>query len=192
MDGTIEFLSNVKIGTAILAGIVAILLFILGKGYELTRDFLRIRRLRRNLVRALYAEIDFNTRDLTRFVNETDIDYVVRRLRENPDRIPLITDARHTLFYTSRLPEMQFVSNRVIGRIVHFYGRLERLRVQIESIGNDAYMTLDVEARIAIVQRVFKTATTCKNAGEGLMKAMEKDYTRMHLERLRERSERTP
>ncbi len=192
MDGTIEFLSDVKIGTAILGGIVAILLFILGKGYELTRDFLRIRRLRRNLVRALYAEIDFNTRDLTRFVNETDIDYVVRRLRENPDRIPLITDARHTLFYTSRLPEMLFVSNRVIGRIVHFYGRLERLRVQIESIGNDAYMTLDVEARIAIVQRVFKTATTCKNAGEGLMKAMEKDYTRMHLERLRERSERTP
>ena len=187
MDGTIEFLSNMKIGTAILAGVVAISLFILGKGYELTRDFVRIRRLRRNLVRALYAEIDFNTRDLTRFVNETDINYVVRRLRENPDRIPLITDARHTLFYTSRLPEMQFVSNRVIGRIVHFYGRLERLRVQIESIGNDAYMSLDVDARIAVVQRVFKTATTCKNAGEGLMTAMERDYTRLHLERLRER-----
>lgn len=192
MDGTVEFLSNVKIGTAILAGIVAIFLFILGKGYELTRDFLRIRRLRRNLIRALYAEIDFNTRDLTRFVNETDINYVIKRLREDPDRIPLITDARHTLFYTSRLPEMQFVSNRVIGRIVHFYGRLERLRVQIESIGAEAYMTLDVDARIAVVQRVFKTANTCKNAGEGLMKAMENDYTGLHLERLRERPERTP
>lgn len=187
MDGTIEFLSTMKIGTAILAGVVAIFLFLLGKLYEIARDYFRLRRLRRNLVRALYAEIDFNTRDLTRFVEETDIDYVVRRLREKPDRIPLITDARHTLFYTSRLPEMQFVSNRVIGRIVHFYGRLERLRVQIESIGNEAYMSQDVEARIAVVQRVFKTATTCKNAGEGLMNAMEKDYTGLHLERLRER-----
>lgn len=188
MDGMIEFLSGLKIGTAILAGVVAIFLFLLGKGYELIRDYLRLRSLRRNLIRALYAEIDFNTRDLIRFGAETDVEFVARRLRENPDRIPLITDARHTLFYTSRLAEMHFVSNRVIGRIVHFYGRLEKLRVQIESIGGEAWATLDVEARIAVIQRVVNTAGSCQRAGTALLEVMERDYKGLHLERLRERS----
>jgi len=187
MDEIIAFLSSLKIGTAILAGAVAILLFILGKGYELARDHLQRRSLRRNLIRALYAEIDFNTRDLTRFVDETDVEYVARRLRENPERIPLITDARHTLFYTSRLAEMHFVSNRVIGRIVHFYGRLEKLRVQIESIGGEAWLTLDVEAKIAVIQRAVKTAGSCQRAGTALLEVMERDYKGLHLERLRER-----
>ena len=57
-----------------------------------------------NLVRAIYAEIDFNTTDMEIFLTKSPSLLVLRKaMAERDDLIPLITDARHTWFYSSRI-----------------------------------------------------------------------------------------
>ena len=54
-----------------------------------------------NLVRAIYAEIDFNTTDMEIFLTKSPSLSVLRQaMAERGDLIPHITDARHTWFYT--------------------------------------------------------------------------------------------
>jgi len=57
-----------------------------------------------NLVRSIYAEIDFNTTDMEIFLTKSPSRPVVRKaMAERDDLIPHITDARHTWFYSSRI-----------------------------------------------------------------------------------------
>ena len=57
-----------------------------------------------NLVRAIYAEIDFNTTDTEIFLTKSPSLPVLRKaMAERDDLIPHITDARHTWFYSSRI-----------------------------------------------------------------------------------------
>ena len=52
-----------------------------------------------NLVRAIYAEIDFNTTDMEIFLTKSPSLPVLRKaMAERDDLIPHITDARHTWF----------------------------------------------------------------------------------------------
>ena len=52
-----------------------------------------------NLVRAIYAEIDFNTTDMEIFLTKSPSLSVLRQaMAERDDLIPHITDARHTWF----------------------------------------------------------------------------------------------
>ena len=49
-----------------------------------------------NLVRAIYAEIDFNTKDMEIFLTKSPSRPVLRKaMAERDDLIPHITDARH-------------------------------------------------------------------------------------------------
>ena len=83
-----------------------------------------------NLVRAIYAEIDFNTTDMEIFLTKSPSLLVLRKaMAERDDLIPLITDARHTWFYSSRISEMHFISDDLMSQIVQFYGLLEKIRM---------------------------------------------------------------
>jgi len=80
---------------------VAAMLWLASRGYESVRRRADAARQRQALIRALFAEIDFNTRDLEIFVRESDLGAVRRRILEDADGtlVPHITDARHTEIY---------------------------------------------------------------------------------------------
>ena len=80
-----------------------------------------------NLVRAIYAEIDFNTTDMEIFLTKSPSLPVLRKvMAERDDLILHITDVRHSWFYTSRISEMHFISDDLMSQIVQFYGLLKK------------------------------------------------------------------
>ena len=80
-----------------------------------------------NLVRAIYAEIDFNTTDMEIFLTKSPSLPVLRKaMAERDDLILHVTDVRQTWFYSSRISEMHVKSDDQMSQIVQFYGLLEK------------------------------------------------------------------
>ena len=74
-----------------------------------------------NLVRAIYAEIDFNTTDMKIFLTKSPSLPVLRKaIAERDDLILHITDVRQTWFYSSRISEMHVKSDDLMSQIVQF------------------------------------------------------------------------
>ena len=139
---------------------------------------------RDNLVRALYAEVDFNTRDMEKFLEKSPSEDVLReKMSANPGLVPHITDARHTEIYRNKISELHGVKDRTLSNMVHFYGMLEKIRMQIEGINYASYQTLSVEGRMNGVMVIVRTSHVARRLGQQLLLDMEADYPALNLER---------
>lgn len=138
-----------------------------------------------NLIRALFAEIDFNTRDMEIFRELSRSNRTIReRLLADPDLVPHITDARHTEIYRNRISDLHRVSDRILGRMVQFYGLLEKIRVQIEAVQFHSFRSISAEGRIGAIELIRSTALQAEYCGESLLQLMREDYANLHLTRL--------
>ncbi len=163
---------------------------------EIFQGVLRLRRarlLQDNLVRALYAEIDFNTRDMEAFLEKSpstiDLSKVIKA---DPDLVPHITDARHTEIYRNRIRELHTITDRTLRGAVEFYGLLEKIRVQIEGVNLPSYRTLSDEGRVQAVDVIRQTAQRSLDVGRDLLDMFDQDYTGLGLERLSRSTEPKP
>lgn len=139
---------------------------------------------RDNLVRALYAEIDFNTRDMEVFLTRSPSEEQLRtRMAANPALVPHITDARHTEIYRTRIGELHGVTDPVLSKMVHFYGMLEKIKVQIDGVNYPSYLTLSVDGRMNGVMVIVRTAQLAKKFGTELLADMERDFPQLNLSR---------
>jgi hypothetical protein len=105
-------------------------------------------------------------------------------LRSDPKLVPHITDARHTEFYRNRLQEIHHVPDELIGRVVHFYGLLEKLRVQIGAVSRPGFGTISADGRVRVIETIFETALECKKAGEELLQRLTHRFGALRLTRL--------
>lgn len=177
--------SDPRVLAAAITAAVALLALVVGRVYELVRDELRRRAVRQNLIRALFAEIDFNTRDMQIFREKSpDMGTLGASLRGDRGLVPHITDARHTEFYRNRIQEIHHVPDELISRVVHFYGLLEKLRVQIDAVGRPSFGTISPDGRVRVVETIFETAQDCELAGGELMERLTRRYARLRLTRL--------
>lgn len=139
---------------------------------------------RDNLVRALYAEVDFNTRDMEKFLSKSPSAAVLEeKMTANPGLVPHITDARHTEIYRNKIAELHGVKDRTLSNMVHFYGMLEKIKMQIEGINYPSYQTLSVEGRMNGVLVIVRTSHVARRLGQQLLKDMEQDYPSLNLSR---------
>jgi len=130
-----------------------------------------------NLVRAICAEIDFNTSDMEIFLTKSPSLPVLRQaMSERDDLIPHITDARHTWFYSSRISEMHVISDELMSQIVQFYGLLEKIKMQVEGLNAKSYSTLSPEGRFKVVVLIRDTAEEAWLCGKELLRALEYAY----------------
>lgn len=142
------------------------------------------RAARRSMVRALYAEIDFNTRDMERFREQSPPPTVLSQiLHAHPDRIPHVTDARHTEVYRANIAHLHFVSDNVLQHAVDFYGILEKVRVQVEGLNYASFKTLPPESRVLAVELIRSTTKSAEDSGKRLMAEFEKEYPKLGLTR---------
>ena len=142
------------------------------------------RAARRSMVRALYAEIDFNTRDMERFRRNSPPPEVLSQvLRDNPDRIPHVTDARHTEVYRANIAHLHFVSDNVLQHAVDFYGVLEKVRVQVDGLNYPSFQTLPPESRVQAVELIRATTKSAEISGKRLMAEFEREYPKLRLTR---------
>ena len=137
-----------------------------------------------NLVRAIYAEIDFNTTDMEIFLTKSPSLSVLRQaMAERDDLIPHITDARHTWFYSSRISEMHVISDDLMSQIVQFYGLLEKIKMQVEGLNAKSYGTLSSAGRFKVVVLIRNTAEEAWLCGKELLRELEHAYTKLKLVR---------
>ena len=134
-----------------------------------------------NLVRAIYAEIDFNTTDME--IRSPSLSVLRRAMAERDDLIPHITDARHTWFYSSRISEMHVISDDLMSQIVQFYGLLEKIKMQVEGLNAKSYGTLSSAGRFKVVVLIRNTAEEAWLCGKELLRELEHAYTKLGLVR---------
>ncbi|MGR3378562.1 hypothetical protein [Salipiger abyssi] len=139
---------------------------------------------RDNLVRALFAEIDFNTRDMEVFLEYSPSRaYLEKRFAQYPDLIPHITDARHTEIYRNRIREVHGITDGALHLTVNFYGLLEKIRVQVEGVQKPSFATLAPDARVRAVDVIVRTAWEAKLCGMKLLDDLDRDHRALKLKR---------
>ena len=137
-----------------------------------------------NLVRAIYAEIDFNTTGMEIFLTKSPSLPVLRKaMAERDDLIPHITDARHTWFYSSRISEMHVISDDLMSHIVQFYGLLEKIKMQVEGLNAKSYSTLSAAGWFKLVILIRNTAEEAWLCGKDLLRGLEHAYRELELAR---------
>lgn len=179
-DSLTSFLSD-KAG---ITAIVTLLLWIVTRWWELGVALARRRRDRASLIRSLFAEVDFNTRDLDFFVkNSAALDAIAARLRQGDSYRPHVTDAHHTIIYQSRISDLHFLENGLTARLVLFYGLLDKIKAQIDGINQTSYGLISAEGRISVVRQILANVTECRDEGEAILDLFSKTYPAFSLTR---------
>tara|TARA_R110002073_G_scaffold119450_1_gene260821 strand:- start:246 stop:935 length:690 start_codon:yes stop_codon:yes gene_type:complete len=174
-------------------GIVTILLWVLSRVYDLWIQHVSRKSERNAYLRAIYAEVDFNTFDMTRFLDSTvSLDVLAPHL-ERPEYIPHITDARHTEIYRSRIGELDALSGlygrheNLVGSLVQFYGELEKVTQQIEGLSKPSFVQISAVGKAGTISRIYKTCAVCEGLGKKILSKMERAYPQLRLEPIAER-----
>ena len=135
-----------------------------------------------NLVRAIYAEIDSNTRDMEICLTKSPSLSALRQaMAERDDLILHITDARHTWIYSSRISEMHVISDDLMSQIVQFYGLLEKIKMQVDVLNVKSYGTLSSAGWFEVVVLIRNTAKEACLCWKELLREIEHAYTKLRL-----------
>lgn len=177
------YIEDPRLIAAVVAALATVLIWCLGRGYELFAERRHEEAVRRNFIRALYAEVDFNTTDMELFLSEPLTPTLERTIRENNSLIPHIVDARHTEFYRSNISALHHVSDRLIGRVVHFYGMIEKLASQIDALERPSFRSISPESRVKAVERIYQSVRDCHIAGMNLLADLAADDQKLALNR---------
>lgn len=167
-----------------LAGVVGgLAVWALTRLWELAQTSRARSHARDAFLRAIFAEIDFNTRDLERFFHSAQSeDHFRQRFRD--DRfIPHVTDARHTIIYRNGLDQLHVMDNWLISEIVAFYGGLESIAAQIEGLEKPSLLTISLEGRVNTMMGLIAKSDDCAKSGRAILLRMEQKYAYLGLER---------
>ncbi|WP_373636575.1 hypothetical protein [Yoonia sp. BS5-3] len=183
-----ETLENIVLFLRI--GVVTVALWVASRIFDLAMGHSQRRADRNAFVRAIYAEVDFNTFDMTRFLNtKVPLSRFHGLFEQSEAFVPHITDARHTDVYRSRIDELHFVAGGVtanaslVGDLVRFYGELEKVVQQIEGLSKDSFKTISVPGKVGTVRTIYQTCAVCEALGTSVLKKMETEFPKLHLTR---------
>ncbi len=170
---------------AIIAATVGVFLWLATRAYEIYVDRARKASQATADIRALYAEIDFNTRDMELFLNgPSPLDRIIRKLSDDPNFTPHVTDARHTEIYRTRVRDIHTIGEGLIGRIVYFYGLMEKIKSQIDGLHLPSYRTISAEGRGNVIKNIYRTCEECQSVGELLLADMAARHPSLGLARV--------
>ncbi|MEM9717470.1 MAG: hypothetical protein AAF826_13225 [Pseudomonadota bacterium] len=137
------------------SGLAGITVFVLGQVVNFGAQIVRFYRERRNLVQALYAEIDFNTSELEVFLGSFgDMEALKQRIEDKATEIPHIADARHTIVYTQNVPRLGILKPAIISRLIEFYGLMNGIKEHIDSLNRTSYEKLQPEFKFKMVEHI--------------------------------------
>lgn len=168
--------------TALIAAIASFALWVLTRIYEARKDYRREQSERVSTVRSLYAEVDFNTRDMEYFLtNSASFDAIEARLRQSDLYLPHVTDARHTVIYMSGISRLYHLPDGITGRLVLFYGLLDKIKAQIDGINLTSYQRISAEGRITVVRQILANVRECQVEGEIILAKLAESYPELSL-----------
>lgn len=169
---------------AIVAAAAAIFIWIITRVYEIWTERAKNDQEAQANIRALHAEIDFNTRDMELFLSgPSSMNAIIRRVTEDRAFIPHVTDAQHTEIYRTRIPSIHQMGDGVIGRIVYFYGLLAKIESQVNGIYLPSYPTISPTGRANVIRRLFSTCDECRLVGLDVLRRLQEAHPHLHLSR---------
>jgi hypothetical protein len=163
-------LANGAAAGAIVTALVAAVLWMLSRWVEVfaTRDGRRGER--DSLISSLYAEIDFNTRDLELFLlNSADITAIEARIRQSDTYLPHVTDAHHTIIYSSRIADLHHLDDGLTARLVLFYCLLGKIKAQIDGINQPSFSRISANGQITVIRPILANSDECRCEGEAIL-----------------------
>lgn len=177
-----EGVSQIVANSAVLTAIVAVLLWVFSRLAEIIGAARRRFSVRESLIRSLYAEVDFNTRDLEFFgANSATMEAISTRLRQSDSYLPHITDAHHTIIYTSRISDLHYLDDGLTARLVLFYGLLDKIKAQIDGINQPSYARVSAEGKIAVIARILANVRECEKEGAIILRIFSERYGKYKL-----------
>ncbi|MDF1668675.1 MAG: hypothetical protein P1U83_03595 [Roseovarius sp.] len=167
---------------ALLTASVTIALWILTRWIELGSRWFSNRRERHNLIRSLYAEVDFNTKDLHFFIeNSADISAIEARLAQDSSYLPHVTDAHHTIIYSSHIDKLHHLENALTARLVLYYGLLEKIKEQIDGINLASFKSVSTAGKMAVLNRITVNSVECQKIGVEVLGMFSDTYPNLRL-----------
>ena len=177
--------SAVDIG--LLGAISALGLWFLSRTFEICHGLLNRRRGRSSVLRSLFAEVDYNTRDMEIFLEQSpQIEDIEVKLHDS-NFVPHITDARQTAIFHANLHLLHHMQDELIQDLVAFYGDLEKLRARIDGITKPSYKSISVEGQINVIRRIYDKCEECQKNGQRILCMMMKAHPNLKLERSNQR-----
>jgi|GEM_PF-2124950 len=141
-------------------------------------------REKNNFIRALFAEIDFNTRDLNKFqLNSATISYIEKVMMADGKLRPHVTDAHHTMVYKSNISKIHFLDDQISARLVLFYGLLDKIKSQIDGINLPSFDTISVQGKTTTLKGILANVQECEEVGENLLGRFAQAYPDLALTR---------
>lgn len=168
-------------------GVVTVALWVASRSFDLWQSWDRRTKDKDAFIRAIYAEVAFNTFDMSRFLNATVPVSRLDELFSNKDFIPHITDARHTDIYRNGIGELHALAMPeptdvdLVGDIVRFYGELEKITQQIEGLLKPSFSSISPKGKSATISRIYATCETSERIGKELMINMETKFSHLGL-----------
>lgn len=163
-------------------GLVTVLLWMGSRIWELWRKHVQTCNDQAAFLRALFAEVDFNTRDMTRFLKTAPTLARFEELFGNPDYVPHVTDARHTDIYRSPLMELHFLEDGLIADLVRFYGDLENVRTQIDGLQHASFLKISRKGKVGTIRNLYDTCAKCEKLGIRILGNMGTRYRSINLQ----------
>lgn len=162
----------------------AFLIWALTRWAELVGTWRAARIGRKNFIRALYAEVDFNTRDLEFFLmNSANISDIEAAMQADPDLLPHITDAHHTIIYSQNIQNMHLLDDSLAARLVLFYGLLEKIKAQIDGMNLRSFQSISARGRAVIIKRLIVQIQQCEAEGRIILTRFSEKHTKLSLVR---------
>ena len=160
-----------------ISAVGAVGVFALSKATELVSAYVAHRRRRSAFIRALFAEIEFNTDELRVFTAQrrpkADLEAF---FAGGADRRPHITDARHTIIYQRNIDLISFVDDGLVRKIVAFYGDLEKLKAQVDGLQLASFTSISAAGRVNTVAQIYETVERGANRGAAICALMRRRY----------------
>jgi len=137
-------------------------------------------RSRDQLVRALYAEVRFNVAELTdAAANGVKLEDIRDAMQAQPSTIPHMTDARHDAIWHSRLAELPLLQDTLIGSLIRFYGRMEKIHIQIAGLNLPSYATISINGKLKVMDRINGQIAAARDDGNAVLDSLESHYPKV-------------
>lgn len=156
----------------------------------LVMDFFR-RKARKDaqhgFIRALYAEVDHNTKELELIDDKAFNEESLKELLQNEKFRPYLKYTPHTAIYKSNPDHLYRLDNtEIIQLVINMYSRFDNIIANCEGLLQENYKSLSVDGQYALIHYVFVESKECVVIGRKILALLEKRHGDLDLERFKE------
>ncbi|PIB24952.1 hypothetical protein BFP76_07305 [Amylibacter kogurei] len=138
----------------------------------------------KNFIRLLFAEIDFNAKDLLFFIESSrNLDALKQALLNDDNLVPHITDAHHDIIFKQNIDKLPAITDDLIAKIVLFYGLLDKISGQVAGLNMPSFKTVSPDGQFKAIQHIFVNAREAEDVGKQILKEFSQRYKSLQLHR---------